>query len=165
MSYQGGCQCGAIRYTIRAGSMFAYACHCTACQKQSSSAFGMSMVVPSDAFTIDKGQPGTFIRTSASGRKGLCLFCPSCGSRIVHKAIAGDHPSVVVKPGTLDDTSGLVARAHLWTRHAQPWTASLRAGAPSFEEQPDEFGQLVRDWQAGAERGDMSDSSPSDDRT
>ena len=39
----GGCQCGAVRYTLKPNSYRIYACHCLECQKQSASAFGLSM--------------------------------------------------------------------------------------------------------------------------
>lgn len=81
--------------------------------------------------------------------------------------MSDDHPTVVVKPGTLDDTTGLVARAHLWVRHAQPWTAPLRAGAASFDEQPEDFGQLVKEWSKVAEHpteGQLPPQRTSEDR-
>ena len=45
---EGGCQCGAVRYAISAAPLTLYCCHCTECQAQSSSAFGMSMLVDYD---------------------------------------------------------------------------------------------------------------------
>ena len=46
---EGGCQCGAIRYQLLRAPAALYACHCRDCQKQSSSAFGLSMWVERDA--------------------------------------------------------------------------------------------------------------------
>ena len=40
--FSGGCLCGAIRYTCTAEPYVSYACHCTACQKRTASAFGTS---------------------------------------------------------------------------------------------------------------------------
>jgi len=40
---QGGCQCGTIRYRLTAEPLMLYICHCSDCQKQSASAFGMSL--------------------------------------------------------------------------------------------------------------------------
>src|SRR5271167_4851648 len=40
---EGGCQCGAVRFQIAANRLVAYACHCLECQKQSASAFGISV--------------------------------------------------------------------------------------------------------------------------
>jgi hypothetical protein len=39
----GGCQCGALRYEIRAEPLTLYVCHCTECQRQSAA---VSIVKP-----------------------------------------------------------------------------------------------------------------------
>jgi hypothetical protein len=53
----GGCQCGAVRYEIAAAPLTLYACHCAECQRQSGSAFGLSMPVPAGAVRITAGEP------------------------------------------------------------------------------------------------------------
>ncbi len=47
--YTGGCQCGSARYVLTAEPIRVAACHCTGCQRQSGSAFGMSMPVTKDS--------------------------------------------------------------------------------------------------------------------
>ena len=116
----GGCQCRGVRYRCGASPVSIYACHCTECQRQSGSAFGSSMLVPRDTFSITQGTPKTWVRTSDSGRKVDCLFCPDCGTRIVH--LPQHSPSMaIVRAGTLDDTSGIHLAGHIWTRSRQPW--------------------------------------------
>ena len=44
----GGCQCGRVRYQIRAEPLAVYVCHCTECQRQSGSAFALSLAVARD---------------------------------------------------------------------------------------------------------------------
>ena len=48
----GQCQCGNIRYRVRGEPLTFYTCHCLDCQKQSVSAFGLSMWVMSDEFEL-----------------------------------------------------------------------------------------------------------------
>ena len=43
LAANGGCQCGKIRYRLIAEPLMLYICHCSDCQKQSASAFGMSL--------------------------------------------------------------------------------------------------------------------------
>ncbi len=43
----GGCQCGAVRYEVQGTPHEIYVCHCRECRKQSSSAFGISVMVRS----------------------------------------------------------------------------------------------------------------------
>jgi hypothetical protein len=144
--YAGGCQCGQIRYEIRAEPLTLYACHCKECQKQSSSAFGMSMPVACDAVILLKGQPKEWKRVSESGREVSCLFCGNCGTRLFHNS-ARDPTITNVKPGTLDDTSGLSPVGHLWTRSSQGWVI-LNENLLNYETQPSDYSQLFEQFQA-----------------
>ena len=81
---EGGCQCGEVRYQLEGEPLALVVCHCTACQRQSGSAFGMSLIVPKDAFHLVAGAPKNFTRSADSGRSVRCMFCPSCGTRIYH---------------------------------------------------------------------------------
>lgn len=133
----GGCQCGAVRYELRGDPLMVYACHCTICQKQSGSAFGMAVVFDGGALAMRGIAPTHFVR-QGHGRTFRCYFCPRCGTRIYHQwfTAEGDFPFLNVKPGTLDDTSWIRPGCHVWTRHAQPW---IRFAADDlvFEQQPD----------------------------
>ena len=117
---QGGCQCGGIRYEVRGARGRVHVCHCTDCQRQSGSAFGMTLVVSVDDFRITRGRLKTFASKSDAGRAKLGAFCPDCGTRIYHKP-EWRKGSVSVKPGTLDDTSQLTPHSHIWTTSKQPW--------------------------------------------
>ena len=48
----GACQCRKVRYRIDRAPMGVWACHCTECQRQSGSAFALTMVVPRQAITV-----------------------------------------------------------------------------------------------------------------
>jgi hypothetical protein len=116
----GGCQCGALRYEIRAEPLSVYVCHCTECQRQSGSGFGMSVLVPRQAFVFTAGHPRRYSRTADSGRIIDGDFCEVCGVRPVHYPRANEKVAIL-KPGTLDDTSWIVPVGHIWTKSAQPW--------------------------------------------
>ena len=132
--YSGGCQCGAIRYDILGAPELLLACHCTDCQRQSGSAFGMTLVVSEEDFQLTKGDVKTYSLKSAAGRPKLGAFCPNCGTRIYHKP-EWRKGMVSVKPGTLDDTSGLKPTLHLWTSSKQPWI-TISEGVEAYETQP-----------------------------
>jgi len=119
----GGCQCGKVRYEITQAPQSAYTCHCTACQRLTSSAFSMGLVV---------------------ARRGL-----SPGRRRAQASAAGQHPAGVsgvrlhlrpagvvrVRAGSLDDTSWLRPTRHIWTRSKQPLII-FAPGDEVFEAQP-----------------------------
>jgi hypothetical protein len=130
----GGCQCGAIRYEVVGAPVRLVVCHCTDCQRQSSSAFGMTLVVHEEDFRLKKGKLKTYTSKSDAGRAKFGAFCPECGTRIYHKT-EWRKGMVSVKPGTLDDTSWLKPEMHLWTRSKQPWVI-IPEGVEAYEKQP-----------------------------
>ncbi len=142
----GGCQCGACRYEITERPLTVYVCHCTDCQRQAGSAFGMSMPVPRAGFAVTKGTPNQWRRTAASGRSVDCACCPDCGTRLFHLPTRNDA-IVNVKPGTLDATSWLHPVGHLWTASAQPWVA-IAPDVLSYPGQPPDFEALFAAWAA-----------------
>lgn len=139
--HEGGCQCGVIRYELRAAPLALYTCHCLDCQKQSSSAFGMSLWVERAAIDF-RGAPPRFYRTKGdTGRTKDCAFCPECGTRIYH--VTDGAGVISVKAGTLDDTSGLEPSCHIWMKRAQPWVARALEGAVCLHHQPDDLPATV----------------------
>ncbi len=135
----GGCQCGAIRYRLLRAMETLYACHCRDCQKQSASAFGLSMLVERNAVAFSGPAPGTFSTRGDSGRIKICAFCCACGTRLFHASgglPGGEREVLSIKAGTLDDTSALNPCCHIWTSRAQPWMAALLRGEPCFAEGP-----------------------------
>jgi hypothetical protein len=134
MHITGGCQCGTIRYEFTGEPVQQVACHCTECQHQSGSAFGMTLVVNADDFRITQGKVKHYHSTSTTGRQKLGAFCPECGNRIYHQP-EWRKGRISIKPGTLDDTSWLKPHVHLWTRSKQPWVI-IPADAEAYETQP-----------------------------
>jgi hypothetical protein len=145
---EGGCQCRAVRYRISGEPLTVYVCHCTDCQRRSGSAFGMSMIVRKEQFEILAGTPRVYDFVEASGRRRRGAFCERCAIRLWGESM--QHPDLVyVRPGSLDDTSGLEPVAHMWARSAQPWVV-IPDGVLQFPQQPDDMTLLVR---AYGERG------------
>ena len=140
----GACQCGNVRYEVRTEPLTVYACHCTECQRQSGSAFSLSMVVPRKSITIISGKPKEWLRTHESGRIISCIFCGGCGSRLYHNPQANAAVSIV-KCGTLDGAAQLQPVGHIWTRSAQKWFA-ISAESVSYEGQPPEMSRLIAAW-------------------
>ena len=131
----GGCQCGALRYRVMAQPSRIYVCHCTECRAQSSSAFGISVIVPPAAVELTSGQPRIWRRDTASGKVLACAFCPDCGSRIWHvNEPAGDEMSI--KGGSLDLPVDLTGTVHIWTISKLPGVV-IPDGAVQWERDHD----------------------------
>jgi len=141
--YLGGCECGAIRYRIGSEPVAIYACHCTICQTQSGSAFGMAMRVPKEHFHLTKGELKTFVRTAESGQTFTNSFCADCGTRIHHRPDRFPD-QISLKSGTLDDTSWVKPSHHLFMRSAVPWFI-VPVDAETSDAMPED-----RSWLSGA---------------
>jgi hypothetical protein len=115
----GGCQCGAVRYEIRGEPMSLYVCHCRECQRQSSSAFGISVIVKRSDFHLTQGEVKVWSRATDSGGTLRCAFCPACGSRVWHEGI-GATDTISVKGGSLDEPLDLRSACHIWTTRKLP---------------------------------------------
>ena len=139
----GGCQCGQIRYEISGEPIVLYRCHCTECQRQSGSAFGMSMWIKTKEFKITSGSPEKTIRTADSGGRIESYFCDTCGVRIYGKSMGfNDVEHSVLKPGTLDSTDDLRPSADIWLKSKQDWFVPPE-DTLHFQGQP-KFGELVQ---------------------
>ena len=150
----GGCQCGTIRYRLNAKPQMLYVCHCRDCQKQSSSAFGMSLIVAADAVEFLRGRERMrhWDTPGDDGTVKRCHFCPECGSRVMH---GSDDPgeAVSIKAGSLDDTRNLQPGAHIWLRSAQPWVSIDREKYACFDTEPDERERLANPATEGEPNG------------
>jgi hypothetical protein len=142
--YTGGCQCGEIRYQIHDRPLTFYICHCRECQKQSASAFGLSLTVPRAAVEIVQGQPKTWTRASDSGRTVICSFCPNCGTRLFHDR-SYNRETINIKAGTLDDPNWLHPVGNIWTESAQPWVV-ISDELLNYPGQPESVAALWKKW-------------------
>ncbi len=140
---EGGCQCGALRYTITGRPSVFYLCHCTECQRHTSSAFGQSLRFLAEDVALE-GDRRTFSRIAESGRNRFGHFCPKCGVRVLHGS--DGSPEVNIKAGTLDDTSWLIPAGHIWTRSAQPFMTFGSDELVYDVQPPDKYEALKERW-------------------
>lgn len=139
---QGGCQCGRVRYAFDdAAALTLYCCHCLECQRQSTSAFGMSLLLPEDALELTGDALATWERGTDRGTRNRAHFCRSCGVRIFHRP-SGRGGIVALKAGTLDDASELDPVGHIWFSRAQPWVQT-RQNDLIYPGQPDDYDALI----------------------
>ena len=134
-SFEGGCNCGAIRYRVAAAPLAVAACHCTGCRTQSGAAYSVNLVVRSRDFTVTAGDLAEFSdEDTNSGQPVLRRFCGHCGSPIISVPTA--TPKIVaVKAGTADMPGPFAPTVHIWTRSKLPWV-EIPANLPQFETEP-----------------------------
>ncbi|MFT7651887.1 MAG: hypothetical protein ACI9UU_000994 [Candidatus Azotimanducaceae bacterium] len=132
---RGRCMCGDIRYHIDQTPTSMGLCHCKHCQRQAGSAFSTMITVPTEAFSIERGQTTTYLGPTESGNSTEIHFCGRCGSPIF-STLTNQPDLILIKAGTLDDTSWFEPQYHVWSDHKQNWV-ELKDNA-----QQDEFNGL-----------------------
>ncbi|KAH8812704.1 Mss4-like protein [Xylogone sp. PMI_703] len=136
----GRCQCPSnpVTYTITSPPQSLNVCYCTECQRQSGSAFALTLVVPSSGLVVSSdsmAQLHPFERKTESGRIRGGFFCSKCGVRIWHFDPA--RPEwVSIKAGTLDTKVDFRAAKHIWTKRKLVGVV-IPEGVEAFEEEPD----------------------------
>lgn len=141
---EGRCQCGDVTYRVTGETIALFACHCTECQCQAASAFGMALWVQNYDKELLTGSTRSWARTMSSGKQLVGEFCPSCGTRLFHQ-VAGQSEVMSVKPGTLNNTQFLNPVGHIWTRSAQPWV-NIPAGILQYPGNPPDFEAIFAAW-------------------
>ncbi len=132
---EGGCLCGAIKYKSEADPLFTVICNCKNCQQQSGSAFSLNVIVPSTSLKILGSKPSVYMDTSDSGQPVERLFCSKCGSNLFAQSTAHSE-KIVIKAGTLNDTSWLQPKTSIWCNSAQSWWLKLETTLPHFPKNP-----------------------------
>lgn len=142
---EGGCLCGDVRYDLRAEPITLYACHCTDCQRQTGSAFVLSMIVPRTAIVLLRGDPATYRIDLPDGLTRQGRYCPRCATRLWGEPVK--VPQVAsLRAGSLDDRSWFEPVGHIWVSSAQPWAAPP-GGPLCHPRQPPDLGPWIAAWQ------------------
>src|SRR5246127_388356 len=72
----GGCQCGKIRYEITEVPELVTTCHCTDCQRITSSAFSLGIALPEAAFRLTQASRDRFSAWPIAGGSTPGLYAP-----------------------------------------------------------------------------------------
>ena len=140
---EGGCRCGQVRLKISAPPIITMACHCTGCQKISSSAFSLSAAIPAEGFEVIAGE------TVIGGLHGATrhYFCPHCLTWMFTRPEGMDW-FVNLRSTMLDDTSDVAPFVETFTSEKLPWAAT--SAVHSYEAFPpmEAFGGLIEEFAA-----------------
>jgi len=113
---EGGCFCGAIRFSVTPGDYPSANCHCTMCRRTSAAAFVSWIVVPKPAFAYTRGNP----KTLESSDHGTRYFCETCGTPIACEI--DSHPDVIdVTICSFDKPETMAPKTDVYTDTRLPW--------------------------------------------
>jgi len=118
-THAGGCQCGAVRYTVTSTPQVVIACHCPTCRLRTGALYGVGVYFREEDVSFNGAEMGAFeFHSDTSGRWIRNEFCSRCATAVTWtlemrpgmRAIAG---------GTFDDPQWFDIEAHIWTRSAR----------------------------------------------
>lgn len=132
---QGACQCGQLTYKLYEKPKVVLACHCTECQKLSTSAFSITAVVKSSDIEFE-GELKSWSRIAESGNTNTAKFCSGCGNRVYHFNPAdSDTLKLKLKPVNIEQDNIFEPTAHVWISEKLSWY-EIPEGIKSFDKMP-----------------------------
>ena len=139
LTQEGACRCNRVRFSVSAAPVITMACHCTGCQKMSSSAFSLSALIPASGFTVTHGCP------VVGGLHGLDrhFFCPHCMSWLFTRPHGIDE-FVNVRAALLDNASDYVPFMETWTCEKLPWVSTPAVESFAQLPAPEAFPRLMQ---------------------
>ncbi len=102
-THEGGCLCGAIRYSVKTPPARVTFCHCRFCQRATGSDYLVEPIFEKPALEVIAGKPKTYShRSEGSGKIVDIHFCAVCGTKLF--LTFERFPEVVgLYGGTFDD--------------------------------------------------------------
>jgi hypothetical protein len=132
---------------MSAPPLITMACHCTGCQRMSSSAYSLSVAVPAEGFAVTQGEP------VIGGLRGATrhYFCAHCMSWMFTRPEGLDW-LVNLRPTMLDNPSWFTPFVETFTSEKLPWART--PAVHSYKRFPalEDYEQLVREYAEQAPR-------------
>lgn len=118
--FEGGCACGAVRYTLKSAPFDGGWCHCRTCQLVSGSPAMVFASVPAGDLVWTQGEDK--VRRFASSSFGHRAFCGECGTPFLMEV---DHQPETVdfSVATLDRPERVLPGIHIFWASRIPWAA------------------------------------------
>jgi hypothetical protein len=132
--HTGRCACNAVQFEFDAEPSFIAICHCLDCKKSSGGEAATFFAVPSDDFTLLRGNPKGFGYVANSGKRLERVFCPECGARLYTRNLESFPGTVFVTIGSLDNPGSFAPRVEMFVKRRLGWAKAL--DLPQFTDMP-----------------------------
>ena len=132
-TFEGGCDCSAVRYRMRSRPMFVHCCHCRWCQRETGSAFALNALIETARVEVLQGEVELVETPSESGKGQRIARCPRCRIALWSHYGGGGTLVSFIRVGTLDTPDACPPDIHIYTRSKQPWVV-LPEGARAVPE-------------------------------
>jgi hypothetical protein len=115
----GGCQCGAIRFAVKASPVKVSICHCRMCQKASGAPFASFADIAKSDFAWTRGSPAAFKSSTIAERD----FCRDCGTPLSFRRIDGER--IEIMTGTFDRPDRVIPSRQYGTESRLGWVVGI----------------------------------------
>lgn len=131
MKLSGGCQCGAVRYSVEGEPQHVALCHCSDCRKSAGAPVVGWGAFPESGFAVTSGEAATYSSNGSSMRS----FCPTCGTGLYFRN-AQTLPGIVdIQLATLDDPDALAPGVQIQVAERIGWMETAHE-LPQFQRYP-----------------------------
>ena len=133
----GACQCGAVRYTVRAKNHDAYYCHCSMCRRAFGNVFAAFFNVKK-ANVRWEARPPAYYASSKIARRG---FCDRCGTPLTFEYHESENMDLSV--GSLEHPERMRPVMHVGVESR---LASFHTSDGLPEKRVEDFEHIVAKW-------------------
>lgn len=149
LPWSASCLCGQVKMRITAPPVIAMACHCTGCQKLTSGAYSLTLMIPQSGFEVEGAtQIGALHREESQHH--YCMYCLSW----LYTTAPGLAAQGVLnfRPSMLEDASWVVPFIECMSAEKLP--GAVTGAKHSFEAwpPPSEYGRLMQEYAQEGER-------------
>ncbi len=141
LPWEGRCRCDRVRLRVTQPPIMATACHCTGCQRMSSSAFSLNLMLPAAGLQILTGEP------VVGGLHGPSkhLFCGHCMTWMFTRPEGMDQ-LVNLRPSMLDDHSWFEPFVETYTGEKLPWARTPATHSFARFPEASDYEGLIREF-------------------
>ena len=127
---EGGCHCGAVRYSAGGEVKHSGVCHCETCRRTTGALTTAWVAFSSDELTVE-GEPASYFSSEGIERQ----FCAKCGTSLFYYTEALMPGVADILTATLDNPDSCPPGAHVNMADAVGWEAGLEE-LPKFARFP-----------------------------
>ena len=115
-TFEGGCLCGAVRYSATGQSVARSLCHCRSCRLAAGAPTVAWVVWRSSDFSWVHGAPSEYASSPGVTR----TFCNHCGTPLTYQKNA-ERGTIDVTTATLDAADEFAPTMEIWTEDKLRW--------------------------------------------
>jgi hypothetical protein len=149
LPWNASCLCGQVKMHITAAPVIAMACHCKGCQRLTSGAYSLTLMIPTSGFEVQgETQVGALHREESTHH-----YCPHCLSWLYTTAPTLNAMGFLnFRPSMLEDASWVVPLIESNVTQKLPGVVTgAKHGFDGFPP-PTEYGRLMQEYAAEGAR-------------